>query len=370
MRRIYLIVAAAIFALPLLAANAALSRPQAVEAGAAYIRSAQQADGGYASAPGQTMDAIYALRAAGYDPAKETRGGTGPADYLNANAAGATTAGSAAKAALAAKALGLDPKAVNGTNLVAAISAGYKAETGAYADDDFSQSIAMIGLACTGNPVGAKAADTLRGKQVAKDGGWGFSGASDADTTAIAIQALLATGAPKTDAAVVKALGYLKATQGNDGGWGFDPAASNASSTAYAVQALIALGEDPAAASWAKGGATPIDYLLGQQNPDGSFKGFDPAYATNQALPALAGRTFCNAVDTPITRVAPTPAPTVTASPSPSPAATATATPAPKPPASGNGAPPAGGDGARPALVLLAVMALAGGATLALRGRG
>jgi len=364
MRRLFLALAAAAAALPALAASAALPRPEAIEAGAAYIRTTQQADGGYASSPGQSMDAIFALRSAGYDPARETKGGTSPSGYLKANAAGAKTAASAAKAALAAKALGLDPKAVNGTDLIATVSSAYKAETGTYADDDFSQSIAMIGLACTGNPVGAKAADALRGKQVAKDGGWGFAGASDADTTAIAIQALLAAGVPKTDPAVVKALAYLKATQGNDGGWGFDPAASNASSTAYAVQALIALGEDPAAAAWAKGGVTPIAYLLGQQTADGSFKGFDTAYATNQVLPALAGRTFCNAPETAVTRTAPV----ATVSPSPVTPPTVTTPVAPNPPSTGNSAGASGGRDELP-VILMAVVLLAGGTVLAARGR-
>ncbi len=368
MRRLFLALAAAAAALPALAASAALPRTEAIEAGAAYIRTTQQADGGYASSPGQSMDAIFALRAAGYDPAKETAGGTSPSGYLKANAAGAKTAASAAKAALAAKALGLDPKAVNGTDLIAAVSSAYKTETGAYADDDFSQSIAMIGLACTGNPVGAKAADALRGKQVAKDGGWGFAGASDADTTAIAIQALIAAGVPKTDPAVVKALAYLKATQGNDGGWGFDPSESNVSSTAYAVQALIALGEDPSAAAWAKGGVTPIAYLLSQQNADGSFKGFDPAYATNQALPALAGRTFCNAPETAVTRTAPVATPVATSSPSPAATPAVTTPAAPNPPSTGNSAGASGGRDELPVLLIAAAL-LAGGAALAARGR-
>ena len=60
----------------------------------------------------------------------------------------------AGKAALAAKALGLDPKAVGGTNLVAKINSGLDSGTGKFAPgDDFSQSIAMLGLSCTGNPV-------------------------------------------------------------------------------------------------------------------------------------------------------------------------------------------------------------------------
>jgi hypothetical protein len=364
MRRILLTLAAALLALPLLAANAALPKADAIDAGAAYIRSLQQPDGGYASTPGQTMDAIYALRAAGYDPAKDSVGGATPADYLKANAAALTTPGAAAKGALAANALGLDPKAINGTDLIATVVAAYDPDSGAYAGDDFSQSIAMIGLACTGNPVGAKAVAALRANQVETEGGWGFGGGSDPDTTAIAVQALLAAGAPASDAALVKALDYLKAAQGNDGGWGFDPNESNASSTAYVVQALMALGEDPeAAAAWAKDGVTPIAYLLGQQNADGSFKGFDPAYATNQVLPALAGRTFCDAPETPVTRVAPAP------TPAPSPTATPSPTAAPLPPSTGDSL--SGSDsGAELPAVLGLIVLLAGGAMVtAMRGR-
>ena len=352
MRRFLLPLAAALIALPFFAAHAALPKAGAIDAGATYIRSLQQPDGGYASSPGQTMDAIYALRSAGYDPAKDSTGGVTPVDYLKVNAAALTSAGAAAKGALAAKALGLDPKAVNGTDLAGVVAAAYDEDTGAYAGDDFSQSIAMIGLACTGNPVGAGAGAALRANQVETEGGWGFGGGSDPDTTAIAIQALVATGVPAADPALVKALAYLEATQGNDGGWGFDPNESNVSSTAYVMQALIALGEDPGADSWAKDGVTPVGYLLGQQNADGSFKGFDPAFATNQALPALAGRTFCDAPQAPVTRVVPAATPT----------AVATATTAPRPPSTGNTR--AGNGGGRGVPVALGVVVLlAGGAT-------
>ncbi|MBE0610699.1 MAG: terpene cyclase/mutase family protein [Dehalococcoidia bacterium] len=354
MRRFLLPLAAAFLALPIFAAGAALPKADAIDAGAAYIRSLQQPDGGYASSPGQSMDAIYALRSAGYDPAKDSVGGVTPVDYLKANAAALTSPGAAAKGALAAKALGLDPKAVNGVDLPGVVAAAYDPDTGAYAGDDFSQSIAMIGLACTGNPVEAKAIDALRATQVETEGGWGFGGGSDPDTTAIAIQALVATGVPTADPALVKALAYVKASQGNDGGWGFDPSESNASSTAYVVQALIALGEDPEASAWAKDGVTPIAFLLGQQNADGSFKGFDPAYATNQALPALAGRTFCDAPQAPVTRVAPAATPT----------AVPTATTAPRPPSTGNTL--AGNGGGRELPIALGlIVLLAGGATVA-----
>lgn len=359
MRRFLLPLAAALFALPVFAAGAALPKADAIAASTAYIRSQQQRDGGYASSPGQTMDAIYALRSAGYDPAKDSVGGLTPVDYLKANAAALTSPGAAAKGALAAMALGLDPKAVNGVDLPGVVAAAYDPDTGAYAGDDFSQSIAMIGLACTGNPVEAKATDALRATQVEADGGWGFGGGSDPDTTAIAIQALVATGVFATDPALVKALAYVKASQGNDGGWGFDPSESNASSTAYVVQALIALGEDPESASWEKDGVTPVAYLLSQQNADGSFKGFDPAYSTNQVLPALAGKTFCAAAETPVTRQAP----------AATPAALPTATAAPRPPSTGNSA---SGGGAEPELaIVLGALALLGSAAslAAIRGR-
>lgn len=107
---------------------------------------------------------------------------------------------------------------------------------------------------------------------------------------------------------------------------------------------------------------TPIAYLLGQQNADGSFKGFDPAYATNQVLPALAGRTFCDAPAAPVTRVAPA------ATPSPAPAGTAT--PAPLPPATGNSM---GGSTSGPGMpIALGLLALLAGATglIAMRGHG
>ena len=338
MRRLLLLISSALFALPLFAAGAALPETNAVVAGAAFIKSTQTAAGVYGSdTPGQMMDAILAVRAAGYDPAKDIVGGKGPVDFMNATAAKATTPAAAGKAALGAKALGLDPKAVNGTNLIANVSGGYDTTTGKYAADDFSQSIAMLGLACTGNSVPAKAADALKATAIADGGGWGFGGVADPDTTAIAIQALLATGVPKTDTTVVAALAHLKATQGNDGGWGFDPTESNASSTAFVVQALLALGENPETSAYTRSGATPISYLVSQQNADGSFKGFDPAFATNQVLPALAGRTFCNAAETSLTRVRPLVAATATPTSGP-----ATTTPVAASPTARAQTPPSG----------------------------
>ncbi len=369
MKRIAILLVAAICALPLLGASAALPQTDAALRGADYIYTQLRADGAYGSdSLGQTEDAIIAIRAAGYDPAKDhLAGGQTPADYFTANVASATTAAAAGKAALAAKALGLDPKSVNGTDLIATVNAGFDGTTGQYAADDFSQSLAMLGLACTGNSVPAAAATALKGTQV-DDGGWGFSGASDPDTTALAIQALLAAGVSKSDSAVTKAITYLKTTQLPDGGWGFAPD-SNTSSTAFAVQALLTAGESIDIPIYIQAGPHPVDYLLSQQATDGSFSGFDTLLATNQVVPALEGRTFCDAPATPITRVrapaTPTPVPTT-----PTATATPVRTTAPGAPNTGSGA-AAEGPSAR-ALEMLGIALLLtsiAGATLATRSR-
>lgn len=372
MNRILFFIVAALVALPILAASAAIPETRAVNSGAAYIATLQTADGGYGGASlGQNEDAILAVRAAGFDPAKDVASsGKTPVDYLVANAATAVKPMDAGKAALAAKALGLDPKAVGATNLIANINAGLDAATGRYAADDFSQSTAILGLACTGNSVPASASAALKATQIQPDGGWGFGGASDPDTTALAIQALLAAGVPKTDAAVTKAITYLKTSQLADGGWGFAPD-SNANSTAYVVQALLAAGESIDIPVYIKQGASPTSYLLSQQNADGSFVGYNIPLATEQALPALAGRTFCNEAETAITQVrpqTPSPTPTVSATATARPSATATVRPsvtvAPGAPATGTGAT---NDESQPVIPLIgALFVLIAGGTAAL----
>src|SRR5690606_35301173 len=109
-------IGAALLALPIALTDAA-PRPGAVEAGVDYIRTTQQADGGFGGfGAGQTMDAIYALRAAGIDPSTVTTDGASPADFLASVAAEQTAAPAAAKAALAAVALDLDPTDVAGVD--------------------------------------------------------------------------------------------------------------------------------------------------------------------------------------------------------------------------------------------------------------
>ncbi len=135
-----------------------------------------------------------------------------------------------------------------------------------------------------------------------EDGGWGFQSGtqSSVDQTAAAIQALVAAkvsdGASNTG--VQKGMGFLKAAQRNDGGFGqyLSDVRSNAESSAWTVQAIEAVGQDPG--SWKKGGKTPLEYLRSLQKADGSFAhskgttGRSVMMSTTQSLIALAGKAF------------------------------------------------------------------------------
>ncbi|MFD9003499.1 prenyltransferase/squalene oxidase repeat-containing protein [Streptomyces sp. NPDC059582] len=81
----------------------------------------------------------------------------------------------------------------------------------------------------------------------------------DTNSTSAAVQALAALG--NHDPVTGKAVAWLKSVQNADGGWGYAPGgASDANSTAVVVGALSATGEKPQDVR--KGGKSPYDALL------------------------------------------------------------------------------------------------------------
>ncbi|MEZ4559506.1 MAG: hypothetical protein R2854_24230, partial [Caldilineaceae bacterium] len=180
----------------------------------------------------------------------------------------------------------------------------YSSTLGAYSVHPGINAWAILGAAAFEDDIPAPAVDALKAS-AAPDGGWEWMTGFGADTnsTAVAIQALLAAGEPLTDTAIISGVAFLRRAQNDDGGFGYDPATaaeygSDANSTAYALQALYALGEDPAGAAWTRGpdGASPIDFLLNAQLDDGTIE-WQPGsganlLATQQAVPALLGRSF------------------------------------------------------------------------------
>ncbi|MFO7635571.1 MAG: prenyltransferase/squalene oxidase repeat-containing protein [Caldilinea sp.] len=177
----------------------------------------------------------------------------------------------------------------------------YDDELGAYNADAGFNAWGILGAAALGEEIPASAVEALLVQQ-SEDGGWEWQAdfGTDTNTTAVAIQALIAAGEPVTATAIENALRFLASAQTDDGGFVYDPKTpdygADANSTAYAIQAIVAAGDDPAGENWAQNGFTPIRFLLGLQLADGSFEWQantgSNLMATAQAVPALLGQAY------------------------------------------------------------------------------
>jgi hypothetical protein len=282
-----------------------------LEAASVWLRGQQDPAGGFPGYSGEvdpaaTTDAAIALYAAQpADPGAAAALAAATA-YLDANGASyaGTGPGQAAKLVLAAVAGGRDPRDFTGRDLVAAMTVplatpvpkGPEGIVGIYGDDLYDHALVLIALAAAGEAVPDSALEPLRTTQGA-DGGWAFdgstvSGAADSNTTALVIQALVATG-HGDDPIIGSALEFLHTLQAPDGS-GFtygpaDPLVADANSTALVIQALRAAGENPAAREW---GNAPLA-LARFQTSDGGLRYLASdaeanLLATLQAIPAMA----------------------------------------------------------------------------------
>ncbi len=277
------------------------AQPQYAAANAAvtYIKTLQNSDGGFpafgsGSAPGSTLDAVFALAAQGTDPKTVTNAGNGPDDYLSAQASSyASDPGAAAKLAYGVALMGLDITNFGGQNLLAIMNSNYNSGTGSYGLDIFDEVFYAYALSKAGQPIPSGVNPYMRSLQQG-DGGWEFSPGfgTDSNTTAMVLQALQASGSLAGSTAIVNGLSYLHSTQNTDGGFGYLVGAeSDPDSTALVIQALMQAGQNiDAGGPWAPGGHTPMAGLLAFRNMStGAFQygGFDSAFATYQAVPAL-----------------------------------------------------------------------------------
>ncbi|PHQ50232.1 hypothetical protein BLA24_21950 [Streptomyces cinnamoneus] len=180
--------------------------------------------------------------------------------------------GAAALATAAALGAGAAPAAFADGSPSPAASGLYGAKDPQF-DGVFRQSLAFLAQDAVGVSPAPKAVDWLAGQQCADGGFAGYRAdtgkACDAnageftDATSAAVQALAAVGGRA--GAVQKGLEWLKTHQHEDGGWGMTPGgATDANSTSIAVGAFVAAGQDPAKAA-VKGGKSPYDALLSFQ---------------------------------------------------------------------------------------------------------
>jgi prenyltransferase beta subunit len=264
-------------------AAAAVAAPAAgpVDRAASYLATRQQADGGFAEPGGRSDPALtawsaLALAAAGRRPA-------GAADYLAGKPVADAT--DIALRALALRALGR-----SADDEVARLES-LRQPSGRIGPLVDSTIWAVLALRAAGRPADAGTIRYLR-RQQAPGGGWSWTprGAPDSNDTSAAVEALRAAGVSARSSTVRRAIVFLGRLENQDGGFALVRGrASDAQSTAWALQAYLAAGRraPPRARS----------YLLRLRRPDGSFRysrryAVTPVWVTAQVVPALAGKPF------------------------------------------------------------------------------
>jgi hypothetical protein len=268
-----------------------------------WLFTQQQADGGYGSASA-SVEVLMAVGANRMDASEWRQQAAGPSllgfmssrwSQYNQNAGAAGKSAVAATTALDCWPNTRQPMAY------------YDPDTGEFSANSLDQAWAMLGTSALSQTVPVSAVQSLKDAQQA-NGGWEFGEGwgTDTNATALAGQALIASGEPTASPVIADALTYLKSTQNAtdagfpynpDGGW---PGAENSdtNSTAYVVQALLAAGEDPTTGTWVVNNTNPISYLLSMQQPDGHFlwqgtsDGPDLTFSTRQVIPALLNSPF------------------------------------------------------------------------------
>ena len=323
------------------ASTPSLPQPPSAQAGATWL-GAQFTPQGYIpsqSDPGtadlsSTVNGILALASANVDQNTATTALSYMKSHVNdyVTQDGVDGPGQLALLILDAHALGVDPTAFGGTNLVARLLAteetsgkntglfGTKSEVNEFNAGVYDQGVALAALAATGDTKGSaiRSAESWLLNQQCADGGWtsyetknnpcngspaDFEG-PDTNSTALAIEGLSAQG-DLSGGANASAHAFLVNAQDSDGGWGYDPntvktpGSTDPDSTALVIQAILALGDSPSKAPFTTN-ANPVTVLESFQATSGvnqgsfSFPGVSGPnlLSTYQAVPAVAGVVF------------------------------------------------------------------------------
>ena len=262
-----------------------------------WLVATQNQDGGFATSAGEESDtmttawAMLGLEAAGRNPLDIVKGGRTPVDFLRASVGQLRSSGDLARTIVALEGAGADPRSFGGKNLVATL-AGRRAANGSFEGWPGTTAFSVIALRRAGASGGlSKTLSWLAGVQN-KDGGWGDvpGRESNPDVTGLVMQAMPGTQAGD------RGLDYLRKAQRQNGGFALGVSgAVNSQSTAWAVQGMVAVGAS--AQSITEGGNSALDYLDTRQGADGHFSYSSssdqtPVWVTAQVLVAAAGKSF------------------------------------------------------------------------------
>lgn len=274
-------------------------RARAARSPLAYLLSAQNRDGGYGSARGQSSSVLYsgwvalALVADGRNPAHVARKGHSLLAYIEAHVA--HDPGSLERTLLVAGAAGVSPTHFGGDNLLAALKHDIR-QGGSVSGRVNLTTWAVLALRAAGVRPPARMLHWLVRQQDA-DGGFSYAKAgdlADVDDTGAALEALSGPGHRR---ARRRAVAFIDAAQNRDGGFPAERGgSSNAQSTAWAVQGLIAAGVNPARVR-THGSRSPLGYLRSLITRRGAIDyargvSLTPVWVTAEAIIALDRKTF------------------------------------------------------------------------------
>lgn len=255
-----------------------------------WLTSVQNADGGFGASPDDessvstTAWVALGFAAADRNPLDVSRLGRTPIDFLRRNVSELGSAGDYARTILALEASGVDPRSFGGVDLVATLR-DKQAANGSWVGWPGSTAFAVIALRTAGATGGVDRALAWLGKVQNDDGGWGDvpNSFSTADGTGAVMQAMPGAEVSR------HGLGYLRKHQRSNGGFATGASgAVNSQSTAWAVQGMVAVGADPGIA---------LDYLTARQAADGHYSYSSssdqtPVWVTGQVLSAAAGKSL------------------------------------------------------------------------------
>ena len=284
----------ATIAVPSAHAAGAGTSVDAVAPSVAYLRAAQNSDGGWGAAKGQGSAQLQSGWVAMGLAASGRACGTPAKRYLAGGAKRLTGSGDIERAILALEACGANPQ-----DLPAKLRRKVRSD-GSIAGLVNQTSFAIFALRAAGTTPTARVirkAASFIARQQNTDGGFNFGrrGAqSGIDDTAAALQALATA---RRRGPIAKAARFIARNQNPDGGFPLTPGGpSNAQSTAWAVQAFIAAHKNPDRIT-SKGSRSPMAYLRSLVTSNGSVRYSrtstqSPVWVTAQALTAFARKTF------------------------------------------------------------------------------
>jgi len=277
------------------------------ERAARFLERAQNADGGFGAAPAQSSTQLFSgwaalgLAAAGRNPRAVRRGRQSITEYIRTHARELDETGEIERTILVLTASGLSARHFAGRDLVGELVRRQRGD-GSFEGAVNLTAFAVLALRASGREDDSPAVRrSLRWliRQQGDDGGFGAGprgGGSDVDDSAAVLQALAGRAGTARRRVVTATIAYLRRAQGADGGFSqLGVGASNAQSTAWAIQGLIAVGRDPERLQ--RGGRDPLTYLRSLQTAAGSVRysrgsAQTPVWVTAQALIAFRKRSF------------------------------------------------------------------------------